>query len=308
MVEVRGRTLLVLAVVSTIGAACRKDSSIERTAPPEKSADVVPAAATKSGPVKPLLWSAEKGGKTTYLLGTIHVGVDAEARLPSSVWDKLVAAKSFAMETDLSDPAVAKLPFRNAGTLHDDLGDDYWHKLEAAVTPRLAAQIDRMKPLVAVSQLSLRGLPTTPPMDGVLLARAQKEGKAIVYLEPASREAAILEKWMNARALKEMLDDLDETKQLGEDMLAAYIAGDDAKMVALAEREHATFKRHGHSEAEYAQEVDELIYGRNASWIEPIEKLHGNGGGFVAVGALHLVGDKSVLQLLAKRGFTITRL
>jgi uncharacterized protein YbaP (TraB family) len=310
MAEVRCRTILVLALVSTFGTACRSsDSSIQRTAPPDKSADVVPApAATTPASVKPLFWSAEKDGNTTYLLGTIHVGVDAEARLPSLVWEKLVGAKSFAMETDLSDPAVLKLPFRSGGTLHEDLGDDYWHKLEAAVTPGMAHQIDRMKPLVAVSQLSLRGLPSTPPMDGVLLARAQKDGKQIVYLEPASREAAILEKWMNARALKEMLDDLAETDQLTKDMLAAYAAGDEAKMLALTDRERAAFMRHGHSDAEYAQEMDELIHDRNASWIEPIEKLHGAGGGFVAVGAMHLIGDKSVLQMLEKRGFKITRL
>jgi uncharacterized protein YbaP (TraB family) len=307
MVEVRCRTLLVLALVSTIGTACRSsDSSIQRTAQADKSADVAPVPA--DGPVKPMFWSAEKDRKTTYLLGTIHVGVDAESRLPTAVWDKLATAKSFAMETDLSDPSVAKLPFRDAGTLHDDLGDNYWQKLQAAVTPDVAAKIDRMKPLVAVSQLSLRGLPQTMPMDGALLSRAQKAGKDIVYLEPASREAEVLVKWMNARALKEMLDDLGETEQLSKDMLAAYVAGDDAKMLALTEREHDAAKRHGHSDAEYAQEMDELLHDRNASWIEPIEKLHAGGGGFVAVGAMHLIGDKSVLKLLEKRGFTITRL
>jgi uncharacterized protein len=309
MVEVRCRTLLVVALVSTFGTACRSsDSSIQRTAPPDKSADVAPVATGTPTPVKPLFWSAEKDGKTTYLLGTIHLGVDAKAQLPSPVWEKLVAAKSFAMETDLSDPAVRKLPFRDGGTLHEDLGDDYWHKLEAALTPGGARQIDRLKPVVAVSQLSLRGLPPTPTMDSVLLARAQKDGKEIVYLEPASREAAILEKWMNARALKEMLDDLADTDQLTKDMLAAYVGGDDAKMLALSEREHVAFKRHGHGDAEWAQEMDDILYDRNASWIEPIEKLHGAGGGFVAVGALHLIGDKSVLQLLEKRGFKITRL
>jgi uncharacterized protein YbaP (TraB family) len=145
------------------------------------------------------------------------------------VWSKLDAAKAFAMETDLSDPAVLKLPIRASGTLHDDLGDDYWKKLEAAVTPGLARQIDRMKPLVAVAQLSLRGLPATAPMDSTLLDHARRDHKSIVYLEPASSEAAILEKWMNARMLKEMLDDLAETDQVTKDMLAAYLTGDDER-------------------------------------------------------------------------------
>ena len=54
--------------------------------------------------------------------------------------------------------------------------------------------------------------------------------------------------------------------------------------------------------------MKELLLDRNASWIEPIEKLHARGGGFVAVGAMHLIGKRSVLDLLAQRGFTIKRL
>ena len=46
---------------------------------------------------------------TTYALGTIHLGVDPESRLPPVVWDKLDAARAFAMETDLSDPVLTKI-------------------------------------------------------------------------------------------------------------------------------------------------------------------------------------------------------
>jgi hypothetical protein len=61
------------------------------------------AAAGKRDPLKrPLLWSIAKGGRTTYILGTMHMGIDAEARLPQIVWDKLDAAPVFAMETDLT--------------------------------------------------------------------------------------------------------------------------------------------------------------------------------------------------------------
>jgi len=308
MVErVRCRTLLLVALASAIGTGCRSSESSSQ--PAAGSAERAPSIVTTADKLPhPLLWSAEKDGKTTYLLGTIHVGVDAETKLPASVWDKLAAARSFAMETDLSDPAIATLPLRDTGTLHEDLGAEYWQKLQDAVSPGIASRIDRMKPLVAVAQLSLRGLPPTLPMDGVLLDHAKRDGKPIVYLESASREGAILEKWMNARALKEMLDDLTDIERLSKDMLAAYLAGDDAKMLALTERELRSWLKHGHTEVEYEQEMADLIYDRNASWIEAIEKLHGGGGGFVAVGAMHLIGKRSVLEMLAARGFTITRL
>src|SRR5688572_9060616 len=63
--------------------------------------------APKKDPLaRPLFWSIEKDGKTSYALGTIHLGVDAEARLPQIVWDKIDALPAFAMETDLNDPAL----------------------------------------------------------------------------------------------------------------------------------------------------------------------------------------------------------
>jgi uncharacterized protein YbaP (TraB family) len=171
----------------------------------------------------------------------------------------------------------------------------------------VAAKVDALKPMVAATMLSLRGLPQTAPMDGVLLAHAQREHKPIVYLEPAAKEEALLEKWMDTRALKDMLDDLDWSEQHSRAMLAAYVAGDAQKILSLANDERAEWIKDGHDAAEYDEQMKELLYARNASWIPELEKMHAAGGGFVAVGAMHLIGQRSVLDLLAKDGFTITR-
>lgn len=257
---------------------------------------------------RPLIWSIEKDGKTSYALGTMHMGIDPE-RLPKLVWDKLDSESTFAMETDLSDPSLADLMQRHdGGSVHHDLGADRWKRLEAALTPQIARGIDAMKPMVALTLLSTRGLPHTAPMDGVLLGRAQNQKKRIVYLEPASKEAAILEKWMDARALGDALDDLELGERRTKQMLDAYLAGDDQRLLAIADDEIVQAKKHGHSDAEEQRQLDEMLYDRNASWIEPIEKLHAAGGGFIAVGALHLIGKRSVLDLLGKRGYKVTRL
>jgi uncharacterized protein YbaP (TraB family) len=54
--------------------------------------------------------------------------------------------------------------------------------------------------------------------------------------------------------------------------------------------------------------MEEMLYQRNASWIAEIEQMHAQGGGFIAVGAMHLLGKRSVLELLAARGYKITRI
>ncbi|HMG55858.1 MAG TPA: TraB/GumN family protein [Kofleriaceae bacterium] len=254
---------------------------------------------------RPLLWSADKDGRTTYLFGTMHAGIDAEARLPAIVWRALDAAPAFAMETDLDRAAPAGPP--PTGSLREALGPAYWEKLEAALGTAGAREVEYLRPMIAASLLSLRGLPRTPQMDRALAERAAAEHKRVVFLEPVSRQLALLARWIDVKALRLLLDELPASEQRSQAMLAAYVDGDERRILAINDRERAAALRHGYTAAEYDREMDDLLYGRNASWIAPIEQLHAAGGGFVAVGALHLVGPRSVLDLLAQRGFRVTR-
>jgi len=276
-------------------AACHKDAR-----PPANSDQLA----------HPLLWAIEKDGKTSFALGTFHTGIDAKAQLPATVWDKLDHSPAFAMETDLSDPSLgAELAERHDGkTLHDDLGDTYWHKLEAALTPEVAARLNATKPTIAATMLSLRGLPSTLPMDGTLLAHAQNKKLHIAYLEPAQVQIDALERWLDARALEEMLDDLSWGERLQKEMLTAYKSGDDAKILELSAAERSEWRKFGRSDAEYDAMMEQMLFRRNASWIAGIEKLHADGGAFIAVGAMHLIGPRSVLALLEQRGYKVTRL
>lgn len=285
------RVVVLVALTAALGGACRSHSE-----------------AAPTGPLAhPLLWAAEKDGRTTYLFGTMHTGVDAATRLPTIVWAKLDAARAFAMETDLDDPTATDGVRPTAGSLRDALGDAYWHKLEAALGADAAHAVEHLPPMIPAASLSLRGLPQTPQMDRALSARAAGAHKPMVFLEPASRQLALLARWIDLKALKMMLDELPSTEQHARAMLAAYVAGDERTMLALSDDERADALRHGYTAAEYDREMDDLLYGRNASWIAPIEQLHAAGGGFVAVGALHLIGPRSVVDLLAHRGYRVTR-
>jgi len=113
---------------------------------------------------------------------------------------------------------------------------------------------------------------------------------------------------MDVRALEAMLDDLPGGEQHAREMLAAYIAGDEAKIESLGDSERADFKKMGRTDAEYDQQMEDLLFARNASWVPELEELHEAGGGFVAVGAMHLIGKRSVLDLLRQRGYKVTRL
>jgi uncharacterized protein len=306
------RAVAFLTLVAALGTACKGGHdapTANAAAATTTSTATAPHVATTLDPLPhPLFWSAEKAGKTTYFLGTMHVGIDADTRLPAVVWTKLHGATSFAMEADLEDPKAAAMIRPTAGSLHDALGDGYWKKLEDAMGPAMARAFDHMPPLVPASALAMRGLPPTEPMDKVLVARAASEHKRIIFLEAATLQIALLGKWMDVKALKMMLDELPEAEQHARAMIDAYVAGDDHQLLALSDAEKDDALHHGYTAAEYDQEMTELLYHRNSSWIDAIEALHADGGGFVAVGALHLLGPHSVLEILAQRGYRITRL
>ena len=315
----RGLALVVM-MVSLVGTSCRKTEKTSEQAPvpaPSKVDAGSAAAATdpwkqeasKKDPLKSIFfWTIEKDGKTTYLLGTMHMGIEPETRLPQVVWDRLDAAKTFAMEADLSDPKLGATMIRAKGELKDDLGNEYWAKLEKALGPQMAAQMSQMTPMGAAAMMSLKDLPKTSPMDGVLLGRAINQKKQIVYLEEGSLQAKILAKHMGVKALKMMIDTYEKGAAQSKAMLDAYAAGDPAGIIKITEDQKTDSLKHGFTKAEYDEQMDDILYKRNASWIAAIEKMHTEGNAFVAVGALHLIGERSVLDLLEKKGYKVTRL
>ncbi|MEZ4360699.1 MAG: TraB/GumN family protein [Kofleriaceae bacterium] len=263
----------------------------------------------------PLLWAAHKDGQTTYLLGTIHLGFDAERQLPPWVWSKLRAADRFAVETDLSDPVLMASSLRVAGpSLRDALGEDYWRRLTEQLAGAggggsASSAALHMAPFTAVSVLEHQGVPAAAPMDLVLLGEAETAGKEIVYLEPASTQVEFLERWVDVDALKELLDDLPGRREATRALIAAYVAGDVAALEALAAAEVLGGRARTGPEAEREREaqLEQLLYRRNAAWIAPIEAMHRQGGAMVAVGAMHLIGPRSVLTHLRERGYRVER-
>jgi uncharacterized protein YbaP (TraB family) len=323
------RALLIVTLVTAFGIGCKKaepDKASTDTAKPAPTAVTptgsgsAPAPAATDDPWskpppakdplgKPMLWSVEKDGKTSYMLGTIHKGVDAETRLPQIVFDKLDAAPAFAMETDLASagPEMQKYIECVGCSLKKELTPEQYAKLESALGKATVDKIQSMKPMVAATMLSMQFMPETAAMDGVLQGRAQRLNKKMVYLENAADAAKVLSRWMDVRALKLMLDHLDEGKKQMAEMLAAYIAGDEKGLLAINDGEKEKALK-VYTQAEYDEQQADILYNRNAAWLPAIEKMHADGGGFIAVGALHLVGPKSVNELLEKKGYKITRI
>jgi uncharacterized protein YbaP (TraB family) len=317
----RPLALLLSLVTAWALVACQRDSA--RKPAPAATGDAAtsttgPAAsaddpwAPKLAPAqvieRPMIWAATRDGKTTYLFGTIHLGVNADAQLPAWLKAKLDGARVFAMEADLSDPKLlSSLQRTDGGSLRLDLGPAHWAKLEELAGKELAAGLDKMKPFAAMAVLEATFLPKTLPMDSVLETRARHAGKPLVYLELAMRQLEIVEPFMTSADVKAFLDNVDYVKAQSLKMLDAYHRGDEKTLAAMFD-DQTLWKAAGRDPAQFHTFIKALLADRNEAWIPVIEKLHAEGGGFVAVGAGHLAGPHSVLDLLAARGYTITRL
>jgi hypothetical protein len=98
--------------------------------------------------------------------------------------------------------------------------------------------------------------------------------------------------------LIDALDKLPEMKRLLTALIDAYAAGDHAGL------ERVAFDPTYNS----PQQMELMLYARNAKWIPLADKLIAGEGAFVAVGVAHLVGPKSVIALLEEQGHRVRRI
>ena len=73
----------------------------------------------------------------------------------------------------------------------------------------------------------------------------------------------------------------------------------------LSKMEEAANEKYGNSCDATPEEQAALISHRNATWMEKMPSIMTAHPTFFAVGALHLVGDEGLLQLLRKAGYEV---
>ena len=173
----------------------------------------------------------------------------ANSRLPDLVWKKLDDARAFAMETDLDSPASPTSCVTDGGSLHADLGDAYWKKLEDALgADDRAAQSISMKPMVPATLCRCAACRRRWRWTWRAVEPRQERHKPIVFLEPVEREAGRDARQVDgrARARGDARRAARAASSTRKEMLAPYVAGDEAKIVAISDSEKADFKQRLH--------------------------------------------------------------
>jgi len=303
-------------------ASCKKEAPKEKTPAPEAKIEApanvetatptevavaptpAPNSETATGDVavieKPFFYTVEgPDGQSGFLLGTMHMGVDAAKELPKDVWLALASASSLTIEADITDVKVAMgLMLPPGQNLKDLLGEETWALFVEKVGEGTAKMMLPMKPAAAASAIAIQGIKMTMPMDLEVVSKAQDAKLPIHYLEDAAFQLAMLDEVMTVETVREMLTSPDATDM--KTMLETYRNGDDAALIKEMQ-DTSSLGENGE------EKMEALLFKRNENWIPKLEELFATKGAFVAVGAAHLIGPRSVVELLAAKGYTITR-
>lgn len=247
----------------------------------------------------------------SYLLGTIHFGTPEEQGLDYARLDALVdGAQTFVNEADIDTPWQSSydsyrwLPPESP--LGDMIGKDALG-LAHALLPKIAvADLQRMKPWAVLALLEARGESGgDATLDAHLQKSASSAGKRMVHLETLEQQLQALNCVVDAqqaRVLKERLHKSWVLRIESAEAMAFYRTGNlDAWLDAIDRMDGLSDSA---KEIEHQSRVC-LLEDRNARWIGPLETLMQEGGGFVAVGAVHLVGPDGLIARLRKDGFNV---
>lgn len=285
----------------------------EDTAATVEAVSVQAAATAATGPA---MWKVADEDTTIYLFGTVHILPKEVEWLDVTITDAL--AKSDIIVTELPmdpqseagmAPLVQKLGMLPKGTkLRSLLTKEQTATYEEAFTklglpPQVAEQFDTFKPWFAGLNLSMlpllmSGYTPDSGVEKVLLAKAGNKPQGA--LETAEFQFGVfdnLPQEAQIAFLMEAATGVEEGKTVLDRMVAAWVKGDAEQLAAIMNE--------GMDDPAL---MDALLHSRNANWADWIaERMEQPGTVFIAVGAGHLAGEKSVQDMLAAKGIASTR-
>jgi len=284
------------------------DAHVDATADMTEQTATLPA-----GPEGPALWKVADEDTTIYLFGTVHLlprdieWYDAEIAEALTSSDTVVTELKMdpASEAAMQQLAMQQGMFTDGTTLRSLLDEEQTAAYEAAlaglgVPP---AAFDAFEPWMAGLTLTMlplmqQGYDMEAGVDKIILRNAgEKQADALETPEfqlglfdglPQDKQVAFL---------MEAVEDMPDTVNSLDAMVAEWVEGDADGL--------ADIMNEGLDDPELAEA---LLYTRNANWADWIAtRLDTPGTVFIAVGAGHLAGERSVQDYLSQRSIETMR-
>ena len=266
----------------------------------------------------PAIWlvtdESTQGDSRLYLYGTLHIipaGLDWQR---DDMWDAFSSAGTVWFETPSDESTSARIDaltrsrgFLPLGERITDRLDDYETRLleVAALSADIPFEVlDTMRPWLASELLTLAaaeqaGLSARISPDEALKSRARRTAKFTAYLDSPLEQFALsadADPEVQLRTLRSTLERYNriagELRTIAEEWVEGDVETLDTRL----------------AESITGAPRQTLMTDRNARWADTLGQwMDGFGTGFAAVGVGHLVGEDSLPDMLAERGYTVRR-
>ena len=280
---------------------------------------LLPSLGAVAGPEqRGLVYAVQSDKVTLYLTGSIHVLREQDYPLPAVLSEVYGKSDVLIMELDLDDlnplesaALVRSLAMAPSGSsLKSLMGEASFNRsMESALA--LGIDLERfnaVRPWFAalmVLEWSLRQAGFSPEIgvEQHFLRQAVADKKPVQGLETMEQQLNIFASLSDAEQglfLEKTLAELDQLAVEINKLLEAWKTGEEQALELLLLD----------SFDEYPKLFDELVDQRNQAWDRQLTEIlqHGNQDYMVIVGALHLLGEHGVVELLRQRGFEVHRL
>ena len=275
----------------------------------------------EEGAGKTMLWkvTSDTGGEA-YLLGSVHVMKKEIYPLPKVMEEAFARSKFLVLEVDESKLDAAKVQklmmekgmYAAGDGLSKHIPKELQEKLQAFLTKCgiPAAMAEKMKPWtlsITLTMTSMMKLGYDPEfdIDKHFLKQANADGKKVLELETAEAQLEMLSGLsdeLQQKMLGVTLEELESKSTDIEDMIAAWSAGDAAKLDTVL---HKQVVKHPEFKPFFEKMFDERNIGMTGKVEEYLKTkdIH-----FVVAGAGHMVGEKGIVSLLQKKKYKVEQI
>lgn len=270
-----------------------------------------------------LLWKVSGNGlkHPSYVFGTHHFaplniterigGLSSALNEVGQVYGEIV------MEEMLSPQSMQKMQqaivLPGDTTLHTLYTPAQYDSLATKIKSLMGVelqQMDKLKPAFLYAQitalLAIKSLPGYNPqqqLDGWVQAEAKKQGKPVGALETVDLQMKVL---FSSQSLKRQAEvfyatlmNINRSEQQMRELNEAYINQN------LDSLDKISNQKLNNASDPLPEEIDAMVVNRNLNWVKNMPSIMQDKATLFAVGALHLTGEKGILQLLKKQGYTI---
>lgn len=261
---------------------------------------------------KSLLWEISENGlkENSYIYGTMHIMCAGDVKMTPEIDSAFNKTQVVLMELDMDDPSLMTKMMK--ATLTQD-GKTVSEKLG----PELSAKVDtllRQNSTINLSMVNSVNLQTLSMQLGMFALDCQLDlGYDMLFMQEAKsvqKEIQGLESVEfqietilsqsddeSKKAIEYIVNNFDEVKSEMNKLMTLYKSED---VQGLYNMTKETFE-----DPKYPQgNLEEFLDKRNINWIPIIEKSIKEKPVFIVVGAAHLAGEKGIINLLRKAGYT----